>query len=292
MRLCGVILALGLLLCAGCGGGSTTGSGSGSNSSESTATNASLQKPAYPVPAAAPQKKPLKRLVVRDLEVGDGPVARGGDTAVVRYVGVYLENGKIYSPHWNYSFDFELDGETVGPGWQKGIEGMRVGGRRELLIPSDQLFGDGDLAYVVELQRVKPGPRTYEQSGPFSALDVRGDGKDPRFDPPDRPAPKKLLHRELERGAGPPAERGDEVAILYAGAMYESGEVRYGGKAGPFRLGSGGLGGAFERGIEGMRLGARRELILPSRFVGDSGAVDYVIELTRFEPESTPPPGS
>jgi len=81
------------------------------------------------------------------------------------------------------------------------------------------------------------------------------------------------------------AERGDEVVIRYAGAMYESGEVRYGGKAGPFSLGSGGLGGAFERGIEGMRAGMRRELILPSRFVGDSGAVDYVIEMKRLEPK-------
>jgi peptidylprolyl isomerase len=284
MRICGLLLALGLLLCAGCGGsGETTGSGSQS-SAEATAKNASLQEPRYPVPEAAPQKKPLKRLVSRDLSVGDGPVARWGDTATVRYVGVYLENGEIYSQHWNLSFDFELDGETVGPGWQKGIEGMRVGGRRELLIPSDQLFGDGDLAYVVRLLKVEPGPRAYRERGPFSAVDVRGGGKDPEFDPPDRPPPKKLLHRELEAGSGPPAGRGDEVAIRYAGAMYETGEVRYGGTAGPFRLGAGGLGGAFERGIEGMRAGARRELIVPSRLLGGSGAVDYVIEMKRLEP--------
>jgi peptidylprolyl isomerase len=280
MRICTVVMALGLLLCAGCG--ETTGSNS-EGSAETTARNASVQEASYPMPEAAPQKEPLQKLISKDLVAGNGPVARWGDTAIVRYVGVYLKNGKIYSPHWNYSFDFELDGEAVGPGWQKGIEGMRVGGRRELLIPSDQLFGDGDLAYVVELQRVEPGPSTYEQSGPFSALDVRGAGKDPRFDPPDRPAPKKLLHRELERGSGPPAGRGDEVAIRYAGAMYENGEVRYGGTAGPFEIGSGGLGGAFERGIEGMRVGARRELIVPSRLLGDSGAVDYVIEMRRLE---------
>jgi peptidylprolyl isomerase len=280
MKFCCVILALGLLVCGGCGGGGETAR-SGSGSAEPTTKNASLREARYPVPEAAPRKEPLERLVAKDLAVGDGAVARWGDEATVRYVGVYLDNGKIYSQHWNSSFDFELDGEAVGPGWQKGIEGMRVGGRRELLIPSGQLFGDGDLAYVVLLLKVEPGPRAYEGRGPFSAIDVRGGGKDPRFNPPDRPAPKKLLHRSLEEGSGPPVERGDEVAIRYAGAMYESGEVRYGGTAGPFRLGSGGMGGAFERGIEGMRAGARRELIVPSRFLGGSGAVDYVIEVTR-----------
>src|SRR6187401_1318714 len=159
MRFCSLIFALGLLVCAGCArSGGTTGSGTQS-SVESTAKSASLREPRYPVPEAAPQKRPLTRLVVKDLEVGGGPVARWGDTPVVRYVGVYLENGKIYSQHWNFSLDFELDGEAVGPGWQKGIQGMRVGGRRELLIPSDQLFGDGDLAYVVELLKVESGPR-------------------------------------------------------------------------------------------------------------------------------------
>jgi peptidylprolyl isomerase len=285
MRTCGAILALTLLFCVGCGDGGATEGGSQGSTEKSGEPVA--RRVRYPVPAAAPQKKPLKRLVVRDLEVGDGPVTRWGDTAIVRYVGVYLENGKIYSPHWGFSMDFELDGEAVGPGWQKGIEGMRVGGRRELLIPSDQLFGDGDLAYIVELQRVQPGPRAYGAKGPFSAIDVKGGNKDPEFEPPNRPAPKKLLHRELEVGSGPPAERGDEVAIRYAGAMYEDGEVRYGGKAGPFKLGSGGLGGAFERGIEGMRAGARRELIVPSRLLGGSGAVDYVIEMKRLEPVSS-----
>ena len=161
---------------------------------------------------------------------------------------------------------------------------MRVGGRRELLIPSDLLLGDGDLAYIVELLRVKAGARSYPQKAAFSAIAVRGGGKDPKFDPPDQSAPTKLVFRELEKGYGPPAQRGDEVTIRYAGAMYASGEVRYGGKAGPFSLGSGGLGAAFERGIEGMRAWGRRELIVPSRLLGNSGAVDYVIELNRLKP--------
>jgi len=272
---------------AGCGDSSDVASSAEKGPGETAAsTTATRQDPPHPVPRVPPQQKPLKKLVVKDLVVGKGPVARWGDEASVRYVGVYYKTGKSYSQHWGFSWEFPLDGKSPGPGWQKGIHGMRVGGRRELLIPSDLLFGDGDLAYIVELLRVKAGPRSYAEKAPFSAIAVRGGGKEPRFDPPDRPPPKKLLFRELEKGYGPAVKRGDEVAIRYAGAMYASGEVRYGGKAGPFSLGSGGLGAAFERGIEGMRGWGRRELIVPSRFLGNSGAVDYVIELTRLEPTS------
>jgi len=270
---------------AGCSDNSDTASSAEKGSGETAASiPASQQEPDPPVPQVPPQKQPLKKLVVKDLEVGKGRVARWGDEASVRYVGVYYKTGKSYSAHWGFSWEFPLDGKSPGPGWQKGIHGMRVGGRRELLIPSRLLFGDGDLAYVVELLRVKAGPRSYPQKAPFSAIVVRGGGKKPEFDPPERPAPEKLVFRELEKGYGPAAKRGDEVTIRYAGAKYASGEVLYGGKAGPFSLGAGGLGAAFERGIDGMRAWGRRELIVPSRLLGNSGAVDYVIELNRLEP--------
>ena len=74
--------------------------------------------------------------------------------------------------------------------------------------------------------------------------------------------------------------------ITYHGAIYKTGELRYGGSTQPFQLGSGGLGEAFERGLEGMKAGGRRELILPSRFINGSPAVDYVIELVSVEPAS------
>lgn len=281
MRICGATVALGLaVIFLGCGG----------NGETAPSTDASSQArghAGYPVPSAAPAKDPLKKLVVKNLEVGDGPVAHWGDEAVIHYVGVYYKTGKIYSQHWGYSNGVKLEkGESFGSGWNKGIQGMRVGGRRELLIPSDLLFGDGDVAYIVELLRVKPGPGSYQQKGPFAAITVKGGEKEPKIASPDRPAPKKLLHRELEPGSGPVAERGDEVAIRYAGAKYETGEVLYGGKTRLFKLGFDGLGAAFERGLEGMRAGARRELIVPSRFLGGSGAVDYVIDLTRLKPAS------
>jgi peptidylprolyl isomerase len=305
MKTCCALLAVvsGLVL-FGCGNSSDPATSTRTSPEpEASSTTASAEpKAAYPVPRVPPQKEPLEKLVVKNAEQGTGPVARWGDEVEVRYVGVYYDSGESYSDHWGSTYDFELDGETIGPGWQKGIHGMRVGGRRELLIPSRLIFegSDGDLAYVVNLLRVnrgakkgqrngeadKPASNSYEGDGPFAAITAKKGADEPVIDPADRPAPKRLIFRELEEGLGPAARRGDEVAIRYAGAMHETGEIRYGGTTRLFQLGSGGLGGAFERGLVGMRAGGRRELIVPSRLLGGSGAVDYMIELTGFKPTS------
>lgn len=121
-------------------------------------TKQAQKEPDYPLPDLPAKREPLEKLVVRDLKVGKGSVAGWGDEVIVRYVGVYWKTGKVFSQHWNDTLDFELDGEAYGPGWQKGFRGMRVGGRRELVIPGALLFGGGtDAAYVVTLDKVKPG---------------------------------------------------------------------------------------------------------------------------------------
>lgn len=131
---------------------------------------------------------------------------------------------------------------------------------------------------------------SFEQEGPFAAISGgKVDVEPPHIDPPDRPPPEKLLKRELEAGSGPAARSGDEVDIFYAGAVYKTGEYRYGGSTQPFPLGSGGLGGAFEEGIEGMKAGGRRELIVPSRLLDGTPAIDYVIVLVSLKPAPAKP---
>ena len=88
---------------------------------------------------------PPEELVVQDLIVGDGKRARGGDTVSVRYVGVLFENGKEFDSSWKnggrQTFQFPLGGGQVIPGWDQGILGMREGGRRKLIIPSELAYG-------------------------------------------------------------------------------------------------------------------------------------------------------
>jgi peptidylprolyl isomerase len=161
MKACGVIFVIALTaIFLGCGGGSETATSADAGSGDRTAaeTTQAQQEPDYPLPKIPPKRPPLEKLVVRELEVGEGPKARWGDEVIVRYVGVYWKTGKLFSQHWNSTLDFKLDGEAYGPGWQKGFVGMRVGGRRELVIPGALLFGGGtDAAYVVTLDKVKPG---------------------------------------------------------------------------------------------------------------------------------------
>lgn len=143
----------------GCGGNEETATSAGTTSSDRTAaeTTQAQPEPEYPLPELPAQRPPLKRLVVKEIEVGKGPRARWGDEVIVRYVGVFWKTGEVFSQHWNSTLDFKLDGQAFGRGWQKGFVGMRVGGRRELVIPGALLIGPGtDSAYIVTLDKVKP----------------------------------------------------------------------------------------------------------------------------------------
>ena len=80
-------------------------------------------------------------LVITDLVVGDGSEAVPGATVDVHYVGVEFDSGEEFDSSWNRgeSISFPLRGLIQG--WQDGIPGMRVGGRRQLIIPPEQAYG-------------------------------------------------------------------------------------------------------------------------------------------------------
>jgi|SRR6476646_4226241 len=157
---CAILAIVFAAAISGCGGTSATStSGKSTSKTESAGATATTERETrHPVPEVPPHKGPLKKLVVRDVKVGKGPEAHWGDEVSVRYVGVYYETGKIYSQHWNLPLDFKLDGKSISVGWQRAIEGMKVGGRREALIPGRLLFED-DVAYVITLVRVDPKAR-------------------------------------------------------------------------------------------------------------------------------------
>jgi peptidylprolyl isomerase len=81
--------------------------------------------------------------VTKDLIVGTGPEAKAGDTVTVNYVGVLYRGGKEFDASWKRKepFTFELGAGKVIKGWDQGVVGMKVGGRRELIIPAELGYG-------------------------------------------------------------------------------------------------------------------------------------------------------
>jgi peptidylprolyl isomerase len=124
------------LAVAGCGSSS---SDSSSTTGGETTAAANKTKPDVTVPKGAPPKK----LVVREIEEGSGEEAVAGDEVTVQYVGVDYKDGKEFDSSWSRDepFTFTLGEGQVIPGWDQGVAGMKVGGRRELIIPPELAYG-------------------------------------------------------------------------------------------------------------------------------------------------------
>ena len=82
-------------------------------------------------------------LGIEDIVVGDGYEATSGHTVTVHYAGVAFRTGEEFDASWNRGqpFTFKLGKGQVIPGWDAGVQGMKVGGRRQLTIPSAMAYG-------------------------------------------------------------------------------------------------------------------------------------------------------
>jgi peptidylprolyl isomerase len=184
----GALATAALLAGCGSGGGSTIGIGQentnaaaeiAKHESTNTSTNATgstssttlvatpTSGPLSTKPAVVPPSGPApSKLVVKNLVTGTGPEAKAGDTVSVNYVGVLYHGGKEFDSSWkrHETFSFPLGKGQVIPGWDQGVVGMRVGGRRELIIPSALAYGaqgspptippNAPLVFVVDLLAV------------------------------------------------------------------------------------------------------------------------------------------
>ena len=105
-------------------------------------------KPAVSIPAGDPPAE----LIVDDITVGEGKEATSGCRPVMHYVGVAWSNGKEFDSSWDRRepFSFRLGaGEVIG-GWDQGVTGMRVGGRRRLTIPPHLGYGSRGAGGVIK----------------------------------------------------------------------------------------------------------------------------------------------
>jgi peptidylprolyl isomerase len=128
-----------------------------------TSPAADATKPTVEVPDGPPPGE----LVVEDLSVGSGREATPGTTCTMQYVGVAWSDKKQFDASWDRGepFTFGLGQGMVISGWDQGVAGMRVGGRRRLTIPPElgygargaggAIKGNETLVFVVDLLGVR-----------------------------------------------------------------------------------------------------------------------------------------
>ena len=107
----------------------------------------STEKPEVDFPGGEPPAD----LQITDIKVGDGAEAKAGDFVQVHYVGVAYSTGEEFDSSYDRGdpLGFQLGAGRVISGWDQGVQGMRVGGRRQLVIPAHLAYGDRGAGNVI-----------------------------------------------------------------------------------------------------------------------------------------------
>ncbi|HEX4924770.1 MAG TPA: FKBP-type peptidyl-prolyl cis-trans isomerase [Bdellovibrionales bacterium] len=123
--------ALGLILIVGC----TKSCGGGGGSTQPVA-----------FPACAASTESATELKLNDIQTGTGAEAEAGKKVKVHYTGTFMDCNKFDSSvDRGQPFEFQLGSGQVIPGWDEGVKGMKVGGKRVLIIPPEKAYGPGGI---------------------------------------------------------------------------------------------------------------------------------------------------
>jgi peptidylprolyl isomerase len=167
LRLVTMLALAAALLASACGDDDDSGSAGAEQPAETTTEAQPSPEDTSVKPVIdKPSGSPPRRLVKEDIVKGKGKAAKAGDRVTVQYVGVSFSTGRQFDASWDRGqpFGFSLGAGEVIPGWDKGIVGMKQGGRRKLTIPPEQAYGaqgappdiapNETLVFVVDLVKV------------------------------------------------------------------------------------------------------------------------------------------
>lgn len=196
------------------------------------------------------------KLQIKDTAVGTGRAVMAGDLVTVDYTGK-LTNGKQFdSSVGKATFTFKVGAGNVIKGWDKGLVGMKVGGKRHLTIPSAMAYGDNGAGEI-------PPKATLAFDIKLYSIERAGDKA-------------HVSIKTTRQGIGPAAKNGDTVTLHYKGTFlngtkFDSSYDR--NQPFPVTLGSGGVIKGFEQGIMGIKKGEKRKVTIPSSLAyGERGA--------------------
>lgn len=149
--------------------------GTGASSDKPDRITAAEEKPAVPLEEAdpgdwaalkrlagphanrlvIPQGPAPERIVVRDLKPGKGPVVQPGDFFRARYVSFTYDDGWAVEPYWSSPSTYTAEIGSYIEGWEVGLKRIRIGGIRELIVPSSMAYGNGARVYIVQPLRLE-----------------------------------------------------------------------------------------------------------------------------------------
>lgn len=204
-------------------------------------------------------------LQFEDTVAGGGKQAQAGHDVTVHYTGwLWVDGAKAdkfdSSLDRREPFEFELGAGMVIRGWDEGVQGMQIGGKRTLIIPAGLGYGargaggvippNATLCFEVELLGVAGGPEPVELN-----LATTGSG---------------LQYEDRVVGDGAEAAKGQRVSVHYTGWLYKDGmrgkkfdSSKDRGQPFKFRLGGGEVIQGWDEGVQGMKVGGTRMLVLP-----------------------------
>tara|TARA_B100001939_G_scaffold45069_1_gene34733 strand:+ start:1464 stop:2399 length:936 start_codon:yes stop_codon:yes gene_type:complete len=273
--------------------------GCGNDGGQSAATDSSTEVPTsieiVPTPTPAgdvdnadlsvkplvtiPPSSPPTELLIEDLVVGSGSLVGVGDFLIMDYVGVSYSTGLQFDASWDRGspFPFELGAGRVIQGWDQGIVGMSVGGRRSLTIPPELAYGENGsgsgsigpnetLVFVVDL--IASVPANLEK--PTEELTLE--------------STTELKTNDISEGSGAIVQPGNVVYIHYVGVSASTGEQfdsswdRGRSEFIGYISGTGNVIQGLDEGLLGMQVGGRRTVVIPPDLAyGENGAGDGLI---------------
>ena len=261
------------LLAAACGGSDADDVTTEQLLAEPTAVPASgndMDLGAKP-PVADTYLVDVDELILTDLIEGTGDEAVQGSIVSLQYVGVLAADGSEFDASWNRDatpLSFAIGAGQVIPGWDEGIVGMKVGGRRVLQIPDNMAYGasapspaipaNSDLVFIVDLVEVQPPPPPTPTPEPSPPIPEDALGS---FD--------ELGIIDLAEGTGREIQPGDIVAVQYVGVTADEGvefDSSWSRGGAPFRLiaGASGVIEGWQTGVLGAQVGTERILQIPA----------------------------
>ncbi|MFE0090823.1 FKBP-type peptidyl-prolyl cis-trans isomerase [Streptomyces sp. NPDC058991] len=279
-RLAGLLVVpLLLLSTAACGDDKGSTSAQPSNGLPAITAGAEFgEKPTL----AKGEGEPPKDLKVEVLSEGKGQVLKKGDQAQVDYLGQVWDGDKPFDNSFDRGepFAVTIGGGGVIEGWQKALDGKKVGSRLEVSIPPSLAYGSsgqGDippnatLVFVMDIVKgttlpvSAKGTEVAQDNIDLPKVGTNTDGKAPSITVPKKPAPTKLVSNYVIEGSGAPVKADDTVAVQYKGVLWKDGkefDSSY-SKGAPVTFPLSGVIPGWSKGLEGKKVGSRVLLVVP-----------------------------